>query len=85
MGSATNINVTITEETPFRITLTEDTPINVSIQGYSVYGQSLGDLNDVAVSNPKINHLLIHNGNKFINDEVLKYLEDSDEFEIKLF
>ena len=85
MSSATNINITITEETPFNITLTEDTLINVSIQGYSIAVQSLGDLSDVTISNPSTNHLLIYNGNKFINDEVLKYLEDSDEFEIKLF
>ncbi len=85
--SSTTINVTISEESPLNFTISEETPINVSIQGYSIVEGAaiLDDLNDVTITSPSTNDLLIYNGNKFVNDQVLKYIEGTDEIEVKLF
>lgn len=80
-----NINVTIAEETPINVQLQEETLINLEFQQYTLFETgSLGDLEDVSVTNPTKNDLIIYDGEKFINKQVLKYMEDSDEFEISL-
>ena len=86
--SEQNINVTITDEQTLAFTIAEETPINVVVQGYTILEggvTELDNLADVTITNRQLNEMLIYDGSKFVNKEVLKYIDTDDEFEVNTF
>lgn len=86
--SEQNINVYITDEETVAFTITEEQPINITVDGYTVLAggvTELDDLADVTITGSNINDMLIHNGSKYINQEVLKYIDSDNEFEVNIF